>query len=230
MHKNNWLYIFSPLAFSLIFFHSACLSAARNRPSYEEDKSVMMREILDSLDNLRHEVNNHEAEIRMFEEKFKNQEEILDTLRNQMTSTLQAVKETLKSQSATLDARLATHENAAKGLSTDFKSYTNDYAQTLSDYKRRIVELEKMIDAQNHNIENLQAALNSLMDALQIKDTPQDKTADSEPGSPKIYRVKSGDSLEKIARQNQTTIKKLKELNNLTSDQIIIGQKLKLPE
>ena len=230
MHKNLWL-IFSTIAASLIYFHSTQLLAARNRPSYEEDKSVMMREILDSLDNLRHEVNNHEAEIRMFEEKFKNQEEILDTLRTQMTSTLQAVKETLKSQSSTLEARLTSHENAAKGFSTDFKSYTNDYAQTFSDYKKRIVDLEKMIDVQNHNIENLQAALNSVMDALQVKDIPQDKAvADPESGSPKIYRVKSGDSLEKIARQNQTTIKKLKELNNLTSDQIIIGQKLKLTE
>ena len=89
--------------------------------------------------------------------------------------------------------------------------------------------MEKMIEIQNSNIENLQGALSSLMNALQAKEIPSEKSI-AETGPVKIYQVKSGDSLEKIAKQNQTNIKKIKELNNLTGDQIIIGQKLKLPE
>lgn len=41
--------------------------------------------------------------------------------------------------------------------------------------------------------------------------------------------VQSGDTLTKIARQNNTTISALKSANGLTSDMIRIGQKLRLP-
>jgi LysM repeat protein len=206
-------------------FDAACLHAARNRPSYEEDRSVIFREILDCIDTLRHEVNNHEAEIRMFEEKFKTQDDILDSLRHQTTTSMQAVKDSVKGQSVNVESKLAGHESLAQSLSNDFKSFAKDSTQALVEYKARLADLEKTIETQNRNIENLQAAMKSLLEAMQMKESgtiTQEAT--------KIYRVKSGDSLEKIAKQNQTTIKKLKELNNLTSDQIIINQKLKLSE
>ena len=43
------------------------------------------------------------------------------------------------------------------------------------------------------------------------------------------YIVKSGDSLSKIASRNGTTVKALREANNLKSDMIHVKQKLKLP-
>lgn len=48
------------------------------------------------------------------------------------------------------------------------------------------------------------------------------KTAQSE------YTIKSGDTLSKIALQHDMTVKQLKELNNLSSDLIFVGQKLKV--
>ncbi len=41
-----------------------------------------------------------------------------------------------------------------------------------------------------------------------------------------FYLVKSGDSLYKIAKENGMTISELKEINNLTSDHIRVGQRL----
>lgn len=43
-----------------------------------------------------------------------------------------------------------------------------------------------------------------------------------------IYTVKKGDTLSKIAAQTQTTVANLKSLNNLKSDMLFIGQKLKV--
>jgi LysM repeat protein len=43
------------------------------------------------------------------------------------------------------------------------------------------------------------------------------------------YTVKSGDTLTKIAKANGTTVKAIKSENNLTTDHIKVGQKLKIP-
>lgn len=48
-------------------------------------------------------------------------------------------------------------------------------------------------------------------------------------GSGGSYTVKSGDSLWVIARKNNTSVDKLKKANGLSSDNLKIGQKLKLP-
>jgi LysM repeat protein len=44
------------------------------------------------------------------------------------------------------------------------------------------------------------------------------------------YTVKSGDTLSKVAKDHGTSVKELQRLNNLTTTQIRVGQKLKLPQ
>lgn len=221
-----------PLALFILFCLAAPFTgeaARNNRFSYEEDKSVVLREILDGLEELRHEVRNHETEIRTFDEKFKNQEDILDSMRQQTADSIKTVKEALKNQTSAVEARLSGHDSASKGLSSDLRTQAQDTATILSDYKARILDLEKSLEIQNRNIDNLQHAVRALADALQTKDVETVAVASTN-NAGKIYRVKPGDSLGTIAKQNSTSVKKLKELNNLSSDQIIVGQKLQLPE
>ena len=45
-------------------------------------------------------------------------------------------------------------------------------------------------------------------------------------GTTKTYKVKSGDTLSKIAVQYKTSVNEIKRLNNLTSDTIKINQVL----
>ena len=45
-----------------------------------------------------------------------------------------------------------------------------------------------------------------------------------------IYTVKKGDTLYQIAKKYNTTVNDIKQLNNLTSNLLSIGQKLKIPE
>ena len=53
--------------------------------------------------------------------------------------------------------------------------------------------------------------------------------ADAAAGDATVYHVKGGDSLGKIAKRHGTTVKAIRQLNGLTSDNIRVGQKLKLP-
>ena len=48
-------------------------------------------------------------------------------------------------------------------------------------------------------------------------------------GGEEMYTVKSGDTLTKIARTHGTTVKAIESENNLTTTQIKVGQKLKIP-
>ena len=44
-----------------------------------------------------------------------------------------------------------------------------------------------------------------------------------------LYTIKKGDTLYAIALKNNTTVDKIKELNNLTSNTLSIGQKIRIP-
>lgn len=48
-------------------------------------------------------------------------------------------------------------------------------------------------------------------------------------GAAKTYKVKSGDTLVKIAKAHGVTVKALRSANNLRTNQIKVGQKLKIP-
>ena len=68
---------------------------------------------------------------------------------------------------------------------------------------------------------NLTSNLLSIGQVLKI---PQGKTS-----TENIYTVKKGDSLWTIANRYNTTVEKIKVLNNLTSNLLSIGQRLKIP-
>lgn len=49
-------------------------------------------------------------------------------------------------------------------------------------------------------------------------------------GDSSTYKVKSGDTLSRIAKAHKTTVQELQRLNNLSTTQIRVGQVLKLPQ
>jgi LysM repeat protein len=210
---------------ALLILVSASLTAAPKR-YYEDQTATTLREMRASLDDLRHEINNHETEIKTFDEKVQSLETIIDSLRQNSSEVVQAHKEALKDSSATLEMKINSLETTTKGLVADlkqFKNHANETASALSQYKQKLSELEKILEIQNDNLGSLQSAIKSITDALQVKSNFQTSSGE------KTYRVASGDSLEKIARKHQTTIQVLKELNGLNNDKIIVGQILKMP-
>lgn len=151
-------------------------------------------------DPLRMMVDNHEEELRAFEERLVNQETIMDSLRNM-------VQESGSQQKNQVNISISAQERQLKSL------------------QDRIIELEKKTQAQAHQINLLQDALKTFIDSFSTSSTPS-----VELSSAKTYVVKNGDSLGKIARAHRTTTQTLRQMNNLSSDKIIIGQKLQVPE
>ena len=70
-------------------------------------------------------------------------------------------------------------------------------------------------------------------DPVSEKEKPVLVTADKiidEPASPKVYVVKSGDTLGHIAQRFELSVAKLKAMNNLQSDVITVGKELRISE
>jgi LysM repeat protein len=213
------------ILFTMVFALGAPLNGAPRRyPSIDDNLQVLVNEFRDKLDYLRHEMSNQDAEVRVFEEKLNTYELTIDGLRQQLTDMGRINQQLIKDRTEQLENRVTTLESYLKGLVADmqqFKMHSQDTSNLIIQSQRKIDELERGISIQNKNLESLQAALGSLMEMMQVgkEDTVSSKT----------YKVRSGDRLEKIAREHQVSISELKRLNNLKDDKIIVGQTLKLP-
>lgn len=69
---------------------------------------------------------------------------------------------------------------------------------------------------------------NTIHPGQKLKVYPPDRSVSASAPQTTTYVVKSGDTLEKIARRHKMSIAELKRLNNLKSDRINVGQKLKV--
>lgn len=179
----------------------------------------------DGYDILRHSVSNHESELRIVEAKFQNVDAIIEALRQQIERQELANQEGLVNTERSSTVKIADLEFLVKGLATELqqvKCYVNELTGALASYKQNFSEVEKAMALQNQNLQHLQGAMKSVMEALDSKD--------SDEIAMEVYRVKSGDSLGKIAEARRISIKAIKELNGLKDDRIIVGQKLKLPD
>lgn len=200
--------------------------AISRRYAAEEDNTLALREMRDSIDSMRHEVDNHETEMRMFGENINNQETTITSLRQLVQESNQANKDQIKGSANALEMKIAHLESVNKSLIADMsqlKNHANSFSDSLTLYEQKMRELEKKVAVQNQNIDNMQEAIRSLVDAMQFKDT---KNFIAPEGSSKTYRIKAGDSLEKIARNNNTTVKALKEINHLTNENRIVADQI----
>jgi chromosome segregation ATPase len=192
-----------------------------------------LRQVRTTISDLKNDVRNHESEIRTFEAKLLNQEASLETIRQQLFDDVQEAKDQLRTTSGNLEGRVQSLDNSIKGAIADLKqlhTQSNDSVNVLSQYKAKLSELEQIVTAQNEHMKHLEAALKSMMELLQGKETAAKEISSIRNSDGMVtYKVQSGDSLEKIARVNKVSIKALKEANHLTSDKITVGQTLKIP-
>jgi LysM repeat protein len=109
-------------------------------------------------------------------------------------------------------------QDGTKGDLQQLATNANVAATALTQFKNRIQELEQEILAQNRRFEEV-AKLKGSIELLAKSTKP----------SFKIYKVKAGDSLEKIASAHHTKVEKIKKLNDLERDLIVVDQELKIP-
>lgn len=128
-----------------------------------------------------------------------------------------------KAEMQILEERLKYEETAIASL--------KEAQAEIGKLSQQIASLEKK-GQRGEDVQKLLAHANETTIALtQFKERIRELEGELLANAPraKSHKVKSGDSLEKIAKLHNTSVEKVKKLNRLESDRILPGQELALP-
>lgn len=207
----------------VIFFATALLFSCTD-PSREQDLSQLahtVRSMQKSVDDISYQMNSYNTDLDILEGRSDNQEASFSTIQKQITTTLKSEQKALREQVSILVDKVSVLERNNASIVADIKQmqqHANTTGTSLSQYKTKIGSLEKSMTVNANK-------LNDVVNTLNILSTILEKGG-SDIG---LYTVKSGDSLDKIARKNNTTVEAIMSNNSLTSDLIVVGQTLKIP-
>lgn len=138
--------------------------------------------------------------------KLEAQETIVDALRDQLFQTRELSEKGARGADGALEGRIASIENSLKHTVSDLKTLQS----SIQDTSKALSQMQK-------DMAHLQQAMKSMMGAFGAE------------GSSTSYKVKPGDSLDKIAKSQRVSVQEIKEMNRLKNDRIITGQILTLP-
>lgn len=201
---------------------SSC-SPLRSSPNDEKHQlELTLHEVKTTLDDLRHDINCFQTELQILDGRIKYYENTLAHLKQHDLEKQQAKLDQLAQQIQLMEKKWSSLEKAqatdTSGL-RELTSHANETSASLEQFKDRINELEREITSQNRRFDEL-AKLKGNIESLAKGLGGESYT---------VYKVKPGDSLEKIARAHKTTRERIKKLNQLDQDLIVIGQELKIP-
>ena len=137
------------------------------------------------------------------------------------------------------------NQNDANRIKNNYKKYAEEVVKTIADYKGftytppRVSEeyivqrgdtlwnISKKLDTTVDELKKLNNLNSNLLFVGQVLKVPSYESATD---TNVTYIVKKGDTLYSIASSFNTTVNSLKELNNLKSDSLSIGQSIIIPE
>lgn len=194
---------------------------ASTGPSKSEQHQIerALHKVRTGVEDIKHDLNTFEIEHNVLEGKLLDQEREIDILKQQInelkSSNLDSFLQNLQKVEKNLQHLSKKQEKIIVDI-RQLSSHANETTTALSQYKDKIGQLEKAIILQNQQINELTKVKESITKLTQIENR-------------KTYRVKTGDSLEKIAREHGTNVEELKRINQMTSDLIVVDQLLSLP-
>lgn len=191
----------------------------RRNSSNKQDDAQKMHEV---VNDLRHSVSNHEMQLGVIEEQ-------LDTINSQLEMLRKMLVEGEQEQEFTtqdVEDKLSQLDTQTKRFADEmslYRTHAEKVNTILEKNQEKIQKVEEHAKRHNQILDTVQTTIKSLVNLHLPEETSQPSQEVN------TYRVQAGDSLEKIARKHNTTIKNIKELNGLTSDRIRAGQLLKVP-
>ncbi|MEI6241790.1 MAG: LysM peptidoglycan-binding domain-containing protein [Chlamydiota bacterium] len=205
----------------------AC-SPLKSSPKEERlQAELSMHEMQTTLDDCKHDLHCLKADYQIMEGRIQHEENLVSTMKEEFLQKLQVKLDQLAKQVHEMDLKVVQNEKLKENVSKDvvqLSTHANETSNALSQYKEKIDELEKALLVQNKKLESLTKVKGTLESIAKSM-----KTSSHRDSSYTTYRVKPGDSLEKIAKINKVSIEALKKNNHLQQDLIVVGQELQIP-
>lgn len=197
----------------LFLLFTGCTSQMTSWNEEKPDKiHLAIEDLRIEMADVKHAINGAKVDLQLLEEK---------------VSSSKAPTKSGDVQLAAVERKLAELQKNQEKITADLRqlaAHANQTSTTFVKQQEKMKEIQQEILAQNHRIEEvvkLKGTLSSLSQVLKEKSSGQSSSS---------YKIKSGDSLEKIAKQQGTTVEAIKKLNELTSDRIVVGQEIQLPD
>lgn len=200
-------------------FLTGCGSMSSSKGE-KHQMELSLHKVRTEVEDIKHELNTYEIEHHVIEGKLIDQEQTISSLRQQIAELKSGKLDSFVQELQNLEKKLQQVSKKQDKIVTDIRqlsTHANDTTTALSQYKDKIAQFEKAIQGQNLQLQEISKIKEGIT-----------KLAEEE-SSNKTYRVKSGDSLEKIARDQNTSVEELKHLNQMTTDLIVIDQLINLP-
>jgi len=199
-------------------FLTGCGSMSSSKGE-KHQMELSLHKVRTEVEDIKHELNTYEIEHHVIEGKLIDQEQTIASLRQQVAELKSGKLDSFVQELQNLEKKLQQVSKKQEKIVTDIRqlsSHANDTTTALSQYKDKIAQFEKAIQGQNVQLQEISKIKEGITKLAEVE-------------NPKTYKVKSGDSLEKIARDNHTTVEELKRLNQMTTDLIVIDQLINLP-
>jgi LysM repeat protein len=186
----------------------------------EIQTDLTLREMRSEIEDFKYQLNRFEVELQIVEGKADSQNTAMNLLRSDFSKLNKNESDLIETTLLQYDRKIQKIESMEDKLKSDLlkvKEHTNEILTSLAQFKAKVDGNENHLVEQSQYIQHLKTSLESIMKFI---DQPAVDGA--------FYVVKPGDSLAKLAKENNVSVEKLKEINNLTTDLIIVGQKLRL--
>jgi len=196
-----------------------CLSP-RHMRAQEIKTDLAIREMKSELEDQKYQMSRLEVEMQIIEGNSDSQITSIHQIRKEMAKLSKNESNLIQNTLAQYEKKLEHLGTFEENLKSDLlllKDHTKEVVATLAQFKTKIDDNEKSILNQDRYVDHLKSSLESL---LKYVDQSNEGTI--------FYVVQTGDSLERISKENNVSVDMIRELNRLNSDLIIIGQKLRL--
>ncbi len=207
--------------FAITCFYLYSCSPLKSSPNEEKHQmELTIHEIQTVIDDLMRNYNCYKTELEILDGEIKKHEYNLSDIKATFIEKQKNKLEKALTQLTLLEKRILLLENRLEDFEKDIEQlsyHANESSSAFKQHKEKIVELENKIFSQNKKFEDL----------IKLKSTIQSLAQSALNYS--IYKVKRGDSLDKIAKEFKTSTQQLKNLNKLEDDLIVVGQELKIP-
>jgi LysM repeat protein len=175
------------------------------------------------LDDLKHALKTVQVDLGLLDERLKKQDHSLTQVKDQSQGKDASSLSLLTVQVNALEKKVSGLEKSLEKAANDLRTLNATSTQVLNkiqEVEQNLLSHEKRLD----EVVKLKGTLTTISKAI------HQRSSCEAPSSTKSYRVKAGDSLEKIARMNHISVEIIRKLNNLSSDKIVAGQELRLPD